>query len=221
MTFQWSWSRLKNYRACPKRHWEVDIAKNWKEDEGPALVWGHEVHKALANRLAKKAPLPGSMTQYEDWARCIEDHKLKVLVENQMAMTKEFKPCGFFDSNVWFRAVVDVLMLPHPTWAITYDWKTGKVAPEMEQLMLSAQVIFANYPEVDTIDARYVWLATNTETTKRYERDKMVPYWNELWPSINVMSEAFRTTTYPPKPSGLCKAHCPVKSCPHHGKGSF
>ena len=33
------------------------------------------------------------------------------------------------------------------------------------------------------------------------------------------MEEAYRTTTYPPKPSGLCSSYCPVTSCPYHGKG--
>jgi len=221
MNFQWSWSRLKNYRACPKRHYEVDLAKNFKEEEGEALVWGNQVHEAMARRLQKGGGLPETMQQYEDWPRRIDDMGCKVLVENKLAMDKEFGPTGFFDADTWFRAVIDVLILPNPQYAITYDWKTGQVKPEAEQLALSAQVVFAHYPKVQEVGARYIWLGTDDHTTVIYQRDKMLPIWNDLWPQINIMAEAFRTTTYPPKPSGLCKRHCPVKSCTYHGKGSF
>jgi len=48
----------------------------------------------------------------------------------------------------------------------------------------------------------------------------MMPLWAGLMPEINQLAEAHRTTTYPPKPSGICVRHCPVTSCPYHGKGS-
>ena len=219
--FSWSWSRLKNYRACPKRHYHVDLAKDYKEAEGEQLIWGNQVHDALAKRLAKKTPLPSTMQSYEGWAAGAEAVGGKVLVENKLGMTKDFGKAGFFDDNTWFRAVVDLLVLPHPTLAITYDWKTGQVKPEMEQLALSAQVIFAHYPDVQQVGSRYVWLGDGDHTTVTYRREDMVPMWNNLWPEIKQMAEAYRTTTYPPKPSGLCKRFCPVTSCPHHGRGSF
>src|SRR4029077_4175160 len=105
--------------------------------------------------------------------------------------------------------------------AIALDWKTGgNVTPEFEQLGLFAQLIFAKYPEVDKVGAVYVWLGHDTHTLKIYRRDEMVGLWNGLWPEIRILEEAHRTTTYPPKPSGLCKRHCPVTSCPYHGKGT-
>jgi len=58
------------------------------------------------------------------------------------------------------------------------------------------------------------------EGPKVYKRDGMLPLWNDLNPELAAMLEAWRTTTYPPKPSGLCMRYCPVTSCPYHGKGS-
>ena len=51
--FSWSWSKLKNFRTCPKRHYHVDIAKDFKEDDSEDLLWGNEVHEALAKRIGK------------------------------------------------------------------------------------------------------------------------------------------------------------------------
>jgi len=48
--FAWSYSKLKNFEVCPKRHYNVDVIKSFKEEEGEALVWGNMVHKALADR---------------------------------------------------------------------------------------------------------------------------------------------------------------------------
>lgn len=223
--FAWSWSRLKNYRTCPKRHWEIDLQKNYTEDESEPIKWGHAVHDAMAKRIAKGTPLPATMQHYKDWperfARLKEIDGIEVLVENKLAMSSEFGPTSFFDGKTWFRGVVDALalLLQHRV-AIAVDWKTGQVQPDYEQLGLFAQLIFARWPEVDHVATIYVWLGHDTHTLKIYSRDEMVPLWNKVMPEVKTLAEAWRTTTYPPKPSGLCIRHCPVTSCPYHGKGS-
>jgi len=222
--FSWSWSRLKNWRTCPKRHWHVDIEKDFVEEEGDALKWGHEVHAAMANRIGKGTPLPEAMAHYEDWPTRFAKLKSKarVLVENKLAMGKDFQKTSFFDSATWFRGVVDALALvPQSSFAIAIDWKTGaNVNPEYEQLGLNAQLIFANHPEIDRVATIYVWLGHDTQTVHSYQRDEMLSLWNGLMPEVKKLEEAHRTVTYPPKPSGLCKRHCPVTSCPYHGRGS-
>ena len=43
--FSWSWSKLKNWRSCPKRHYHVDLAKDFKEPPSEALKWGDLFHE--------------------------------------------------------------------------------------------------------------------------------------------------------------------------------
>ena len=112
--FAWSWSKLKNYRTCPKKHYHVDLAKDFKEEDSEALHWGDTVHKAMAERITKGTKLPAIMEHYEDWpARIValKDAGLKVLVENKLAMSQLFRPTSFFDNETWFRGVLDVLAL--------------------------------------------------------------------------------------------------------------
>lgn len=219
--FAWSWSRLKNYRVCPKRSYHVDIAKDFKEAEGEQLKWGNEVHEQLAKRCGEShTPLPLTMEHYEPWARkadLLRQAGMHVKVEQKLAMSEQFKPTGFFDNKTWFRGVADVLAL-NPTVAVTLDWKTGAIKPDYEQLALSAQLVFAHYPSVQRVRTAYIWLGHDDQTVEEYKRDGMVPLWNGLWPEIKAMTEAHRTLTYPPKPSRICKRWCPVTSCPHHGK---
>lgn len=225
--FSWSWSKLKNYRTCPKRHYEIDLAKNYKEGESEPLKWGNLLHNSMAAYIEKDAIMPTMVSRYRQWPDNVKKLKalpgVEVTVENKMAIAQDFTATAFFDAATWFRAVIDVKIIlpPEMKTAITIDWKTGgSVNPEFEQLALSSQVIFANYPEIEQVGSIYVWFGHDTQTIKVYRREDMVPMWNELWPMINEMTEAYRTTTYPPKPSGLCKSYCPVVSCPYHGKGS-
>lgn len=223
--FSWSWSRFKNYRTCPKRHYHCDLAKDFVEDENEALKWGNQLHDAMAKRIAKDIQLPSTMARYDYWPQrviALRNAGLDVTVENNMAMTEQFEPCAFFDAAAWFRCVIDVkIMIPQFKAAVTIDWKTGgKVQPEFEQLALSAQTIFVTYPDIDEVAAIYVWFGHDTQTVKVYRRDDMAPVWTSVWPQLTAMAEAARTLTYPPTPSGLCMSYCPVTSCPHHGKGS-
>ncbi len=227
--FSWSWSKYKNYRVCPKRHYEVDIAKTYQEKEGEQLKWGNQVHGAMAQRLKKGEPLPVTMKHYGDWPDNIErmwkggKGAVKLLVEQKLAISANFEATGYFAPETWFRAVVDVgLLIPSAATAITIDWKTGgKVEPDYEQLAMSAGVMFAHYPTLQQVAAIYVWLGHDTQTIKAYTRASMVQVWNDVLPQVNEMAEAHRTLTYPPKPGGMCKRYCPVTSCPYYGKGSY
>jgi PD-(D/E)XK nuclease superfamily len=228
--FSWSWTKLKNFRSCPKRHYHLEIAKDIREEESEAILWGKKFHDAMAKRIDKGTALPPTMSRYERWPALMYKHKLEgrlgnsaeVKVELKLAMDEEFRPTEWFDGATWFRAVVDVLYLAY--WkaeAAAIDWKTGgKIEPEFEQLALTSQVIFAHHPDIEKVHTAYQWAAHDTETLKAYTRDDMMGLWNKLLPEVRQMEEAARTLTYPPKPSGLCIRYCPVVSCPHHGRGS-
>lgn len=214
--FTWSYSRLKNFESCPKRHYHVDILKDVKEEESESLMWGNEVHKALAERLSKNKPLPPAMSGYEGWCEKILSTPGDILVEQKLAITAEFGPCGFFDKNVWFRAVGDVIKIDGPV-ALIADWKTGKILEDSQQLALSAACVFAHYPQVRRVRSEFIWLRDGATTRADFNRDAMVDTWKSLWPRIAALEHAHKTTSYPAKPGPLCRRYCPVSTCPHFG----
>lgn len=222
--FSWSWSKLKNWRGCPKRHYHVDLAKDFKEAPSEALKWGDLFHDSMAARIGKDVPLPPTLTRYAKWPELMREHRLagaKVSVELRLAMDEQFRPTEWFDNNTWVRGIVDVLYLaPWLRSAAAIDWKTGgKIEPEFEQLGITSQLLFAHHQDIEVVHTAYQWAAFDTETLKQNRREDMVPLWNKLLPEVKQMEEAARTLTYPPKPSGLCIKWCPVTSCPYHGKG--
>src|SRR5688572_13410239 len=111
--FSWSYSRLKNYEACPKRHFHVDIAKDFKEAESEQLKQGNIVHKMFEDRLGnKKTPFPEAYAPiYEPWAERVESGPGTILVEQQLAISADFAPCAWFAPTAWYRAKIDVLKI--------------------------------------------------------------------------------------------------------------
>jgi hypothetical protein len=220
--FAWSWSRLRNWRTCPKRHYHLDLAKDIVEEESVHIKWGHEFHEAVANHITDGTELPFK-TKSERWVTMLRervDANCDVKTEQQLAMDADFQPTEWFGADTWFRGVVDVLALDgDERYAVALDWKTGgTIRPDEEQLALNAQLIFA-HTSIDTVHTAYQWTQFDEYTLKTYTRNDMVPLWVKLLPEVKKMESDAAVMHYPPKPSGLCKNHCPVRQCQYHGKG--
>lgn len=223
--FTWSYSKLKNYKACAKKHLEVDLLKNFEEPPSPQLTEGNRFHEAMKLAVSANTPLPKEFIKYQKWVdqltRVSNDFQI-IQVEQKLAMTRDYKPCGYFDSNVWFRAVIDYLkILPFArydlAWAV--DYKTGKLIEDPVQLALSAQVIFAHYPRVAKVRTDYFWTHESPPNTREdFIRQDMIGLWTSVLPDVDAMEASYNSGDYPVSPSGLCKRHCPVLSCAHNGR---
>lgn len=214
--FSWSYSRLKNFETCAKRYHAIDVAKTYKEEEGEALLWGNTVHKALADRLEKKIPLPKGMQDYEKWAEPMLSSDGKLLVEQKLAINRQFGPEEWFSDRAWYRGIGDVIKIVGPV-ALIVDWKTGKIIEDGSQLALMAQCVFAHYPEVMRVRSEFIWLKEDASTRADFKRDDMVKVWAGLLPRVETLENAHKAMEFPPKPGGLCKRWCVVQSCPHYG----
>lgn len=97
---------------------------------------------------------------------------------------------------------------------------TGKVKTDGDQLKLFAAAAFAQYPHVNTVSTGYIWLAHDKLTRRDFTRDEVPVIWQEFIPRIRRMELAQEKDNWPPNPSGLCKAWCPVgkKLCDFCGK---
>ncbi len=213
----WSYSKIKNFEKCPKQHNEVDLLKNYKE-ESEALLWGNQVHDAVAKTLKGVALLPDEMLQYQRWVDRVRNRGGKLLVEQKYAITQDFKPCSWFgDKRVWYRGIGDAVNLISEDIAAITDWKTGKVLDDHIQMMLMALCIFTYYPKVTRAITEFVWLKEDCSTPRVYTREEMAVELNAMYPRINAYAEAVRTQSFPPKPNRYCK-WCKVLPCPYQGK---
>lgn len=212
---------MKNFEVCPKRHYEIDLAKNIKEPEGEQLQWGNFVHSGFKARCGiDRTPLPDNMKQYEPWAqKVLGDGSGIIIVEEGLAINRNFTSTGNFADDVWLRVKMDFARIVGDI-AIAVDWKTGKILEDPVQLALVAACLFAKFPHLKAIRSCYVWLKEDCESSETFYRDDMQAVWRSLWARIEAMEQAHIHMNYPPTPSGMCMRYCAVKSCPHHGKPS-
>lgn len=214
--FAWSYSKLKNFESCPKRYYNVDVAKVVKEEESEQLQYGNSLHKALAEAITGKAPLPKPFTGFQPWVDKITRTEGTILVEQQLAITQDLGPTEWFGKDAWYRGIADVIKIVGPV-AVVLDWKTGKILEDGVQLALMAQCVFAHHPSIEKIRTEFIWLKEDATTRADFSRDDMHNVWTGLLPRVKQLEDAHGGANFPPKPGHLCRRWCPVTACPHHG----
>ena len=231
--WSWSYSKLKNYRDCPKRMYEIDVLRNYKEEikPGSPLEWGNRVHESVAAALRGVTPLPEEMgSLLQPWIDRVRSVPGKLYVEQKYAITRDFKAAEYFAPNVWYRGIGDVVVIGNPftdkktglrcQLALILDWKTGKPIDNSEQLMLMAQCIFTHFPTVTHVRSEFIWLKDNCTTPEVFTRQEVASMWVGLLDDVNGLEQATKDLNFPPKPGGLCKSYCAVESCPYWKKGT-
>jgi PD-(D/E)XK nuclease superfamily protein len=218
--FSWSFSRLDGFETCPKRYYEINVAKSVKEDKEDDVGSGLTIHSALADYLKGVTPeLPVDMRPYQKWADAVKTGPGKLYVEQRFALTRGLEPAPWTGNNAWVRIIGDAVRIAEPV-ALGVDWKSGRIKANSPQLAMTAQAIFSYWPKVDVVRTEFVWLGDDKHTQEIYRRGKMANVWGDLFPRVAKLERAMTTLDFPPKPGGLCKRYCPVTSCIFHGKGT-
>jgi hypothetical protein len=220
--FAWSYSRVKSFEACPKKYEQVTILKKYS-DNTEASLFGDAVHKAIAKYIELGTALPVGMDAYrrqvdEATVNATDSEPRDELIEQQFAITKGGKRCGWFGDEVWFRAIVDYLGFSQGRRrAAVVDWKTGSAKEDDIQLSVNALVVFICFPRVETITSQFVWLKEKWASSITVDRAECARILGLIYPRVQALEHAHSVGEFPPRPSGLCRRWCPVHTCPHHG----
>lgn len=212
----WSYSSLTAFETCARRYYLTKVSKEVVEPPTAATTWGTTVHTALENRI-NGTPLAEEFLQYEQYITPLEAVGAPV-AEREMALTKGFEPTGFHDDNAWCRGIIDVHVVAADK-GVALDWKTGKVKNDSSQLKLFAAMMLHTYPELQQVKTGFVWLAHDKVTTDVFTRQHLGEIWQDFLPRVKRLEVAFEEDKWPAKPSGLCRAWCPVGKglCQHCG----
>jgi hypothetical protein len=225
--FTWSYTKLRDYRTCPRKYNETTVLKKYVEPLTPALEDGNHLHEAFKRRVEQNLSMPTAYKNFNDWgneaAKIIVPGQL-TLCEKEIAISREFKETGYFDKNVWLRVKLDLVKIfPHPqgkdkAFAQIIDYKNGKPHEEIIQLALYAQAVFSAFWNVVAVRCEYWWTQIHDKSHELFERGDMDELWRELLPELTKMEQAHKDNNFPPKKNGLCKAHCPVIDCEYNGR---
>lgn len=218
----WSHSSINAADTCPRQYEELKVLKHFKQMSNAASIWGDEMHKASEAYLKAdgKEELPERFKQYKGYLDKYIAMPGKMLAEQEYAINKKLEPTGFYAADVWGRGIIDVLVL-NGSHAGVFDHKTGKRKKDMQQLIIFALLVFYHHPEVQTCDVRFEWVATGEHDEETYYRAGIPTMWATILPKLQKYADYFHQGIFPPKPSGLCRAHCPVNTCEYWSVGPY
>lgn len=212
-----SFSALKSFETCPRKHYEEKVLKLYPFQETDATRYGILVHKMAEDYVRDGTPLPENLKQLERALAVLRNMPGEKHAELEMGITEDLEPCEFSDERAWLRGIVDLLIVDGSKgWVV--DYKTGSSRyPDKDQLLLMSLMAAAKYPELEQFKAALVFLKDRTLVKAQYSREdvlKSKDYWAQR---VDRLDNAHRIGYWPERPNGLCKAYCPVANCAHNG----
>ena len=215
----WSHSALKDYEGCPKRYQEIKVLKNYPFTETEATRYGNEVHKALEFYIRDNTPVPEAYAQFVPVVDELLKKPGRKLAEQQMALTKELKPCDWRAKNVWVRGIADMIIIDDDNLtAKVVDWKTGNNKyPDRDQLVLMSLMVFAHFPHIRKVDSALLFVVKNDMVRMTMHSDDAPKAWARYRERVARLEAAHEYNVWNPNQTPLC-GWCPVKSCAFNSK---
>lgn len=211
----WSYSSIKTFDQCPKKYFHLKVAKDVKDDPGEAADYGTAVHLAAEEYIRDGRPIPNKFAYMRPIVERLEQLPGEKHAELKLGIRKDFSPCGFFDKDVWWRGIADLLVIDgHRAWCV--DYKTGKSAKyaDTKQLDLLAGAVFSHYPQVTKIKSSLLFVVSGDLIAKKHvitERSQYLSVFNE---QLERLDAAMENGVWNAKTSPLC-GWCPVTTCEH------
>lgn len=212
---KWSYSSLKDYVNCPKQYQEIKILKRFTKFPTEQMRYGTEVHKALEDYVGENTPLPKNYERFKSQLDPLKEMEGIKFPEHRMAITFDKEPCTWGAKDYWVRGIADLLVI-NGDKAYVVDYKTGSNKyPDPKQLQLMALMVFAHFPQVNTVHAGLLFVMHEHFIPETYVRDKIDSYWEDFQWNLERLHNSYVTDTWQANPTPLC-GWCPVTSCEYH-----
>ena len=212
----WSYSSIKTFEQCPKKYFHLKVAKDVKDEPGEAAEYGTAVHLAAEEFIRDGKPIPAKFSFMRPILEPLAAKQGEKHTEMRLGVIKTdagFEPCGFFAKDVWYRGIVDLLILDgNKGWML--DYKTGKNAKyaDMKQLDLMAGALFVKYPDLKVIKSALAYVVSHEFPKKTHKRENLNQYLSVFDPQLDRLEAAMENGIWNPVSSGLCP-WCPVTTC--------
>lgn len=204
---------LQTFLTCPRQYEAKYITREVEFVQNEHAVFGDLVHKSIENYLKHKEPLPSILRPL----KTVLDNMGEVLwgAETKLAVDKQGNPVDFNDTqNAYQRCIVDAILTnKDKSIVVCVDWKTGKKRDAQTQHDFIKRCTRAKFPNAKVVTL-FIYLFKGGYDRQEYVGGALY----ELDNNMNALAVAYANNSFPPKPSGLCRAWCDVLSCPHNGK---
>lgn len=217
--YTWSYSSINLFKQCPHKYYRLRIVKDIVEPSAEHLNYGLEVHKAAEDYLGKGTPIPEKYIFIKEQLDKLNLIKGEKLCEYKMGLTSNLEPCGFFDKDVWWRGVADLIII-NGDRAYVIDYKTGKSAKyaDTKQLELLSCALFKHFPEVKKVKGGLLFVVANDLVKENFEVDNEGVYWTKWLEDTQRLEAAIQNNVWNKKPNFSCRSWCSITDCEHNGK---
>lgn len=211
----WSYSSLKTFQQCPKKYYHTKVAKDFKDEDSTATLYGKEVHKVAEDFIRDGTPIPAKYSFIAPTLESLKKIKGIAYCELELGLRDDLSPCGFNDEDRWWRGIADLLIIDNDE-AYLVDYKTSKNAKyaDTKQLDALATAVFAHFPEVNRIKSALIFVVSNEFIKKQHFIEAGNTYINQFTFDLKRLEMALQTGVWNANSSPLC-SFCPVKACPH------
>ena len=217
----WSYSSIKTFDQCPKKYYHLRIAKDVKDSGSEATMYGQELHKAAEDYIKADTPIPPKfkfVTPVVDSVKNIPGDKHCELKLGVKKTPTGYEPCGFYDKDVWWRGISDVVVM-QGDMAYSLDYKTSKNAKyaDLKQLDLVAAALFTHFPHLKKIKSALAFVVSNEFVQKEHFWELRDSYFSTFDPELDRLAAAQETGVWNTNTGPLCR-FCPVTTCEHNRK---
>lgn len=219
MRLSHSYSAIKQFENCSKQYHEIRILKRFKSQNTDATLYGTAVHLAFEEYIRDKKPLPENFSDYQQFVEPLSKLRGDAHCELKLGLTADFKPCGFFDQDVWFRGIPDLLIINNETGvARVVDYKTGKSSryADTAQLELLAGMVMQHFPQVKKVMGALLFVVAKDLVKAEFTRAQLPEILSKWGGKASMIEKVIDKGVVSARPSGLCR-FCPLTedACVH------
>lgn len=215
-----SYTAIKLYELCPFRFFHEKIAKTVPYVQSEEAAKGDRIHKEFEAYIKSggKHTLSDEASPWQGLLYGLLQKPGDKFCETKMCLDWKCRQVDYFKGrDIWLRGQFDLMIKQGDTASIV-DYKTGSSRyPDLDQLELMSAMAFLHFPDLNTVNARLLFIKDLKLVMGQFVRDKL-PAYIETWKQRSVpIVQACETKDWKAKPNNLC-GYCPITDCRHHPK---
>lgn len=215
---KWSFSSLKTFQQCPKKYYHTKVAKDVKEPDTTATLYGKSAHTVAEEYIRDGVPIPPAFSYMKETLDALNAIPGTKLCEEQLGLTKDLEPCAFDAPEAWWRGIADLVILDEEkelAWSV--DYKTSKSAryADVKQLDLVATAIFKKYPQIKKIKSALLFVVSKEFVKATHHAEMVAKYMAKPTQDVARIEAALENGVWNPNIGPLCR-FCAVKQCEYN-----
>lgn len=214
----WSFSSLKTFQQCPKKYYHTKVAKDVVEPDTQATLYGKSAHTVAEEFIRDGKPIPAQFAYLQPTLEVLNAIPGEKHCEFKMGLREDLTACDFFDPDVWWRGVADLLVVNNDTGvAHSVDYKTSKSAryADTKQLDLVALGIFAHFPNIVRVKSALVFVVSKEFVKAEHHAAMAEKYIEKPRQDVARLEAALDNGVWNPVQGPLCR-FCSVKQCEYN-----